>query len=104
MPELDGLRFIAFLLVFLHHLPFPSEWLARSPLLSRIHAFGWIGVDIFLVLSAYLLTRLAIEERRHTGRFDVVRFYMRRALRIWPLYFLGLAIGFFFYPGLLIIL
>lgn len=102
MPELDGLRFIAFLLVFVHHLPFPRTWLDASEVLKKAHAFGWIGVDIFLVLSAYLLTRIAIVEVQKTGQFDVRRFFVRRILRIWPLYYLGLLIGFFLYPGFLI--
>jgi peptidoglycan/LPS O-acetylase OafA/YrhL len=101
MPELDGLRFIAFLLVFLHHLPFPSEWTSENPVLARIHAFGWIGVDIFLVLSAYLLTTLALREIKYAGKLDIRKFYKRRIIRIWPLYFLALSIGFFVYPGLL---
>ena len=102
MPELDGLRFIAFFLVFLHHLPFPKSILAESRLLSSVHTFGWVGVDIFLVLSAYLLTCLALAEVSRTGGFDVRRFYIRRIARIWPLYFLGLAIGMIIYPLILI--
>jgi peptidoglycan/LPS O-acetylase OafA/YrhL len=98
MPELDGLRFVAFLMVFIHHIPFPREWIVSSAILHRVHAFGWVGVDIFLVLSAYLLTKLGLREFEKTGEFDIRKFYYRRALRIWPLYFLGLAIGFFIYP------
>ena len=66
-PELDGLRFIAFMLVFLHHMPFTP---GAPKILSEIHAFGWFGVDIFLVLSGYLLTSLAIAEKE---RVEVLR-------------------------------
>lgn len=101
MPELDGLRFLAFLAVFLHHLPFPPAWTAGSEVLARVHAFGWMGVDVFLVLSAYLLSSLAVREWEATGSFAVGRFFLRRVLRIWPLYFFGLVLGFALYPAAL---
>jgi len=78
-PELDGLRFIAALLVIIHHGP-------RLPFLGAIKDYGWIGVDLFLFLSAYLITRLAMIEHERTGTFDLRSFFIRRALRIWPLY------------------
>jgi peptidoglycan/LPS O-acetylase OafA/YrhL len=91
MPRLDGLRFFAFLLVFVHHLPKPT-----SALLKVIHDLGWTGVHLFLFLSAFLLTTILIAEHEQTGRFSVVRFYIRRSLRIWPLYF-GFCIASAFY-------
>jgi peptidoglycan/LPS O-acetylase OafA/YrhL len=50
------------------------------------------------VLSSYLLTSLALREIQATGEFNIIYFFKRRILRIWPLYFLGLGIGFFVYP------
>jgi peptidoglycan/LPS O-acetylase OafA/YrhL len=97
-PELDGLRFVAFLLVFVHHLPVPPAWTNNLPLIGRLHYFGWAGVDIFLVLSSYLLTSLALREIAQTSTFNVGLFFKRRILRIWPLYYLSLFIGFFVYP------
>ena len=79
-PQLDGLRFCAALAVLLHHAP-------AITLLSHFQAYGWIGVDLFLSLSAYLITRLILIEQDHTGTFDFRSFYIRRMLRIWPLYF-----------------
>lgn len=79
-PELDGLRFVAALLVFVHHLP-------PIPYLEIVKNYGWAGVDLFLTLSAFLITRLIIIEYEANGSFDIQSFFIRRALRIWPLLF-----------------
>lgn len=90
-PELDGLRFFAFLAVFLHH-----AWeiaSIHSPLARSLWWAGTAGVDVFFVLSGYLITELL---RRETAQFGEVRlslFYARRCLRIWPLYFTLLAVA-----------
>lgn len=83
-PALDGLRFFAFLLVFIHHLPKSPS----SEILGVIHDQGWVGVHLFLFISAYLLTAILAAERSSNGRISVRNFYIRRGLRIWPLYFL----------------
>jgi len=79
LPELDGLRFFAFLLVFVHHAP---------PLrtLSLLNSHGWIGVDLFFALSAFLIVTLLAKEHRQTGGIRIRDFYIRRGLRIYPLY------------------
>lgn len=101
-PELDGLRFVAFMMVFIHHLPIPKAWHSGSGLheivIDYLHRAGWLGVDVFFALSAYLLTRLGLREIATKGALDIRHFYMRRILRIWPLYFLALFLGFFAYP------
>lgn len=79
-PQLDGLRFIAALLVFIHHGPDLNY-------LGFIKQFGWVGVDLFLCISAFLLTRLLALEFNKTGTIGIKNFFIRRALRIWPLYF-----------------
>src|SRR5690348_17164601 len=79
-PTLDGLRFFAFALVLLNHLPAPK----RVFLESLVHN-GWVGVPIFLTLSAYLLTAILVTEYQQAGQVSVSRFYIRRLLRIWPL-------------------
>jgi peptidoglycan/LPS O-acetylase OafA/YrhL len=60
------------------------------PWLLAIKELGWIGVPIFFILSGYLITALALEEG---NRFSVSRFYARRALRLWPLFFTVVALG-----------
>lgn len=98
-PELDVLRFFAFLAVFFHHaLPrqaghylnyglsaTTTQWILDAK------AAGAYGVDLFFVLSSYLITELLLREHAARGRFSVSAFYIRRALRIWPLYFTFLA-------------
>lgn len=94
-PELDALRFFAFFLVFLHHsLPHETSFYTKmgtSPLLASLLAgignTGAFGVNLFFVLSSYLITELLIRERQRFGRIDLRAFYIRRILRIWPLYF-----------------
>lgn len=85
-PELDSLRFFAFLLIFFHH-----AGISDLPVLKELQAMGWIGIEIFFCLSAYLLTRLLGEEYALNGRIQVRNFFIRRILRIWPLYFAFLA-------------
>jgi peptidoglycan/LPS O-acetylase OafA/YrhL len=89
-PELDGLRFFAFLLVFIHHAPV----LLDNPLFITLHDYGWIGVDLFLCLSAFLFARLLFMENQSKGDINIRDFYIRRMLRIWPLYFVFLGISF----------
>lgn len=78
-PELDGLRGIAVLLVVVYHmsllLPDASRWLLRG---------GFLGVDLFLALSGFLITALLLAERNRTGTIDLVAFLARRARRLIP--------------------
>lgn len=90
-PELDGLRFFAFLLVFIHHTPIFTSLSFHHVL----HKYGWVGVDLFLCLSAFLFTRLLFMEHEQQGDINIKNFYIRRALRIWPLYFAFLGFTFF---------
>ena len=99
-PELDALRFFAFLAVFLHH-SLPAFVLSRHA--GRLVSMLWFenllkdsgsfGVCLFFLLSAYLITELLERERERTGSVNVRSFYLRRMLRIWPLYFLFLFFG-----------
>ena len=81
LPSLDGLRFMAFCMVLLHHLPLYEA----SFVLSTLHAYGWIGVELFFVISSYLFFYLLEAERRKAGRISFSNFYLRRLLRIYPL-------------------
>lgn len=87
-PELDGLRFLAFLAVFIHHGPLLT-WI---PGYVTFVAYGWIGVDLFLCLSAFLFVHLLRMEWERTGTINVGFFYLRRSLRIWPIYFIYVTI------------
>ena len=71
-PALDGLRAVAITLVLLTH-----SFMSLFP-------GGWIGVDVFFVLSGYLITSILLKEIRETGAIAWGRFYWRRALRLTP--------------------
>ncbi|MFT3909212.1 MAG: acyltransferase [Ferruginibacter sp.] len=92
-PELDGLRFLAFLLVFIHHL----KSIPGIPFFSILQVNGWIGVDLFFVLSAYLFTKLLIAEFYKTNTISFRKFYIRRIFRIWPIYFFLVLFSVLFY-------
>jgi peptidoglycan/LPS O-acetylase OafA/YrhL len=97
-PELDCLRFVAFLSVFIYHLEeqfhtvmklnSPGEWM-----LMCIFKSGVFGVDLFFCLSSFLITILLLREHDLRGGIDVRAFWMRRILRIWPLYYLFLILS-----------
>lgn len=82
--SLDGLRFLSIVPVVWHHsTPRPLEGiLGRGPL----------GVDLFFAISGFLITTLLIRERNKTGHISVGRFYARRSLRIFPLYYVVLSL------------
>ena len=99
-PELDILRFLAFFGIFLSHsLPLDASvysryhlprWLGGS--MAAIATSGRFGVTLFFVLSGYLITSLLLRERWIKGEINLRSFYIRRILRIWPLYFLVLLV------------
>ena len=80
--SLDVLRCVAILLVLGHHFPHFSLW-------ARI---GWIGVDLFFVLSGFLISGLLFSEFKATGGINFKRFIIRRGLKIWPPFY-GLLIA-----------
>jgi len=91
-PALDGLRGVAVLLVVLAHA-------SQKRLLAENFKFsGELGVIVFFVLSGFLITHLLLEERTRTGQISLSKFYLRRALRIWPLYFAVLGVYVFVLP------
>jgi peptidoglycan/LPS O-acetylase OafA/YrhL len=98
-PELDVVRLVAFLLVFNYH-TLPSTPVSTAVLPGRVaqilfdatRAAGF-GLSLFFTLSAFLIAELLLRERQATGQIHTRQFYIRRILRIWPLYFAGLGIG-----------
>jgi len=103
--NLDGLRFLCFLSVFFFH-SFYTEFdeIKNIPLyhfLKRdVFGNGNIGVNFFFVLSGFLITFLLIEEKKLNGQINVKKFWIRRILRIWPLYFFCVFFGFVIFPVL----
>lgn len=97
-PGLNGLRFMAAALVVIMHvhlnqgrmgLPALPEW----PVLLK----GFAAVSFFFTLSGFLITYLLLGERAKTGTIHIRNFYLRRVFRIWPLYFIVVTLGMFFY-------
>jgi len=102
-PNLDGLRFICFLAVFLYHsFATSSPEIKNSSLYHLVKHFlfrnGNLGVNFFFVLSGFLITYLLLAEKKKTSRINIPAFYMRRILRIWPLYYLCVLFGFVLFP------
>ncbi len=88
IPELDGVRALAILLVMFVH----DYRRFEAVHLEGFAVHGWIGVDLFFVLSGFLITRILLDSRKNEGYFS--SFYARRALRIWPLYWIILILAF----------
>jgi len=90
IPELDGVRGIAILAVLLLHFHAPFQATRPLGLLSDIIARGYTGVDMFFVLSGFLITSILISTRGASNYFRA--FYARRSLRIFPLAFFMIAL------------
>ena len=79
--QLDILRGIAIVLVLIRHpVMRPDEAGSLSPVAKILHNFGWTGVDLFFVLSGFLIGGLLIKEIKNSSRLDVKRFIIRRGL------------------------
>ena len=91
IPQLNAVRGVAILLVLAHNLHAFS-----APPLGSVSSFGWMGVDLFFVLSGFLITGILLDTKPSQSYFR--NFYARRALRIWPLYYSVLLIMFVFVP------
>ncbi|MCP4547887.1 MAG: acyltransferase [bacterium] len=85
--QLDVLRGLAILLVIGNHFITPPDSAGcLRPLALWLFRFGWTGVDLFFVLSGFLIGGLLFNEIRNSGTFDFRRFIIRRGLKIWPAY------------------
>jgi len=86
-PELDVLRLVAFALVFCSHRNDLARVTPDYPLTAALCWIGVFGVPVFYLLSAFLITELLHRELDAVGTVHVKAFYLRRILRIWPLYY-----------------
>ncbi|MBK9047445.1 MAG: acyltransferase [Bacteroidetes bacterium] len=101
--NLDGLRFLCFLSVFFFH-SFHTEYdfIKDNPVYTFIKkdlfGNGNLGVNFFFVLSGFLITFLLIEEKKLNRQIDLRNFWIRRILRIWPLFYFCVFFGFVMFP------
>ena len=102
-PNLNGLRFIAAFLVIIHHIEqfksisnFENYW-DTVPFIGII---GKLGVILFFVLSGFLITYLLLTEEQSFKKISIGKFYVRRILRIWPLYFFIILLAFLILPNI----
>ncbi|WP_425077057.1 acyltransferase family protein [Psychroserpens sp. S379A] len=102
-PNLNGLRFIAAFLVLIHHIEqFKVIYgVANSQVkIPFIGIIGKLGVVLFFVLSGFLITYLLLVEEKTIKKISISKFYMRRILRIWPLYFFIILLAFLVLPNI----
>src|SRR3954447_22633792 len=88
-PGLDLLRALAIIIVVIYH-----AGIMGFPTPGRVHRWGWIGVDLFFVLSGYLIGGQLLAPLARNQHVDLARFFARRALRILPAYLVVLTIYF----------
>lgn len=105
--NLNGLRFIGAFSVFVFHCftlgqEVWGDFFSRSwfQSLKKIFNQGHYGVNLFFVLSGFLITYLLLAEAKRSNKINVYGFFMRRLLRIWPVYFIVLIFGFLIFPHL----
>jgi len=99
VPELDGMRGLAILMVLFYHIIRLNPVKVSQPFFAhilRLSEMGWAGVDVFFVLSGFLITSILLRTRKQPGYFK--KFYARRILRIFPLYYTTITLIFIFMP------
>jgi peptidoglycan/LPS O-acetylase OafA/YrhL len=85
VPALDGIRGLAILFVLVYHLTIITPGCPLDEIVAKMADAGWFGVDLFFVLSGFLITGILYDAKGQAGYFR--SFYMRRTLRILPLYY-----------------
>ncbi len=106
-PGLSGVRCIAAFMVVFQHIESFKQKAGKPGLLDNafirplLQNLGHHGVMIFFVLSGFLITYLLLKEKQATATINIKKFYARRILRIWPLYFLIVLLGFFIFPHII---
>jgi peptidoglycan/LPS O-acetylase OafA/YrhL len=98
-PNLNSIRFVAALAVMIHHIELTKYWFGQPNIYTSSFVggvFGQLGIILFFVLSGFLITYLLLAEQQAT--ISVKNFYIRRILRIWPLYYFIVILGLFILP------
>jgi peptidoglycan/LPS O-acetylase OafA/YrhL len=100
LPNLNGLRFVAAMFVFISHVEAVKNNfnILNNTIAPFFDTIGKLGVVLFFVLSGLLITYLLLNEEKHEQTISIKKFYIRRILRIWPLYFLIVAFALFVAP------
>jgi peptidoglycan/LPS O-acetylase OafA/YrhL len=98
LTRVDALRAIAVMLVMVHHVVSPPDYAppAAAALIELAQGPSWIGVDLFFVLSGFLVSGLLFREHRLHGNLRVGRFLIRRGFKIYPSFYVFLFATFFF--------
>lgn len=98
-PQLDSVRGLSFLAVYFFHAVHPAFGAGLwSRLLQFLYNNMVLSIDVFFILSSFLLTWLGMREYKTKGNFSFINYFIRRALRIWPLYFLLMIFAFVLLP------
>ena len=99
-PGLNALRFFAAMAVAASHVELLKQYngLPNAYDEPAVYELGRLAVTLFFVLSGYLITYLLLTEKKAAGAISVRDFYVRRILRIWPLYYLLVLLAFFVFP------
>lgn len=100
-PNLNSIRFVAALAVMIHHIELTKYWFGQPNIYTSSFVggvFGQLGIILFFVLSGFLITYLLLAEQQATDTISIKNFYIRRILRIWPLYYFIVILGLFILP------
>ena len=98
-PQLDAIRGLSFLGIYFVHAFHPDFGTGFfKELLQYLYNNLALSIDVFFILSSFLLTWLGINEYKVKGNFSFINYFIRRALRIWPLYILLMIFSFIIVP------
>ena len=97
--NLNGVRFIAAFFVIICHVELIKKYYNIDNFRAETIFLGGLGVDLFFVLSGFLITFLLLKEKEQFFKIDYKAFYMRRILRIWPLYYVVVILSLFILPN-----
>ncbi|MEP7254569.1 MAG: acyltransferase family protein, partial [Ferruginibacter sp.] len=98
-PQLDAVRGLSFLAVYIYHVFHPQFGAGFfNSLLQYFYYDLSLSIDVFFILSSFLLTWLGINEYKTKGNFSFINYFVRRMLRIWPLYYIIMIFSFVLLP------